>query len=125
MTESDRRSDLQALDFLNVENAKRNLERPFYEDPELKIANSPYSFQDHTLYFIQSGQEEGRYIIPRGCLEEFATTPRDRLELKLITMNETLVLHAIQRGLTIDSLGMAFAQAYIEQERRYKSTQVR
>jgi len=93
-------------------------ERPLYEDPNIKIEPMPNSPDDHFIYFISKGQEPSQYIILRGCLREFATTSRDNIGMKMKTLNELMVTDAANRGLSIDSLGFAIAQAYIEEERR-------
>jgi hypothetical protein len=96
-------------------------ERPLYQDSEIKIEMHPRSHEDHLLYLCSWGEEELNFIIPRGCLRELATTPRDRLELKMRNLNSDMVEIAFSRGLTPDSLGLAIAQAYIEDERRIQN----
>jgi hypothetical protein len=92
-------------------------QKPLYEDPDIKIEHHPRSHEDHLL-FLMSGGEELNYIIQRGILEEIATTPRHRVKEKMRRVNELMVEDAYSRGLSVDSLGFAMAQAYIEQERR-------
>jgi len=93
-------------------------ERPLYEDPDIRIESMPESPQEHLLYLLRNG-EELNYILPRSCLKDFATTPRPGLESKMRNINYDMVRDALNRGLSVDSLGVAIAQAYIEKERRW------
>jgi len=102
-------------------------EKPLYEDGQLKITflHSPepgendkiISTEDHELW-IKEKDEDQRYALPRGCLNEFAQTKRDRLESKLRNMNPEIKSALEKNGLTIDSAHIAICQAYIENEER-------
>lgn len=92
-------------------------ERPLYEDLDIKIDHHPSSHEDHLLYLLRGG-EEMNYLIQRGILRTFATTPRHEVGEIMNRVNSFMVEDARQRGLSIDSLGYACAQAYIEDERR-------
>jgi hypothetical protein len=92
-------------------------QKPLYEDPEIRIDHHPNSHEDHLLYLLSKG-EEINYLIQRGILKTLATTPRHEVEVIMRRVNETMVEDARCRGLTVDSLGYAIAQAYIEQEKR-------
>lgn len=91
-----------------------------YEDKDIRVEHHPTSHEDHLLWLL-SGGEPLNYIIPRGCLNEFATTSRDRMYLAMRAMNRDMVEEAERRGLGVDSLGLAMAKAYIENERRYQA----
>ena len=95
-------------------------EKPLYEDSQIKIDYLPGSIEDHTLLI----KPDGEYILPQGCLREFATTSRDKIEMKIRTLNELIVCDAVGQRLDIDSLGLAIAQAYIEEERRRESLRI-
>ncbi len=90
-----------------------------YEDRDMRIEHHPTSHEDHLLFLLRNG-EELNYIIFRGCLREFATASRDRMGLAMRTMNRDMVDEAERRGLSVDSLGLAMAKAYIEDQRRYQ-----
>jgi hypothetical protein len=92
-----------------------------YQDRDMRVEHHPTSHEDHLLFLLSNGGEELQYIIPRGCLREFATTSRDRLELAMRCMNGDMVDEAERRGLSVDSLGLGMAKAYIENERRYQN----
>lgn len=92
-------------------------ERPLYEDPDIRIDHHPRSHEDHLLYLLRHG-EEMNYLIQRGILRTFATTPRHEVEETIRRVNEVMIEDARQRGLTVSDLGYACAQAYIEDERR-------
>lgn len=94
-----------------------NDNKPLYEDPDIRIEHHPRSHEDHLLYLKRNG-EELNYIIQRGILREIARTPRHEVEEIMRRINEIMVQDARQRGLSVDSLGYAIAQAYIEDERR-------
>ena len=94
-----------------------NDKNPLYEDPDIRIEVMHHNSKGHCLYLLGNG-EESQYIIPRGVLSEFATTPRDALESKMRNFNEPMVVDAIRRRLSVDSLGFAMAQACSEEERR-------
>lgn len=89
-------------------------EKPLYEDSQLLVDYLPNCIEDHFLLI----KPDGNYIIPRGCLEDFARTSRDRLKSKMMTLHEFMVREAREKGLSVDSLGLAIAKAYIEEERR-------
>jgi len=91
-----------------------------YQDPQIEVKFNPKSPEDHILYLHKPGGEEGMgFHIPRRCLEELAKTPRDKAEEKMKTLNDIMVRYTEDLGLSVDSLGYAMAQAYIEEKRRY------
>lgn len=94
---------------------------PLYQDTDMEIGVTPDSPQDHYIRFIGGGFEPVKHLIPGGCLEDLATTQRGRFESKISNINGSIIIDALSRGLTIDSLGMGIAQAYIEQEKRYQN----
>jgi hypothetical protein len=97
-------------------------ERPLYKDPQISIEPKPESPEDFFLYLFRDSKEEcKRYAIPKGCLREIATTPRDGLELKIRAINESMVSYANEKGISIEALGLAIAQAYIEERKRYEN----
>lgn len=97
--------------------------RVLYADSDIRIEHHPISYEDHLLFLLREG-EELQYLIPHGCLREFATTSRDRLGLAMASLNRDMVNEAGRRGLSIDSLGLAIAKAYIEIERRYQDWRI-
>ena len=90
-----------------------------YEGSNIRIEHHPTSHEDHLLFLCSRG-EELQYLIPHGCLREFATTSRDRMGLAMRCMNSDMVDEAERRWLSVDSLGLAMAKTYIEEERRYQ-----
>lgn len=92
-------------------------QQPLYEDPDIRIEHHPTSHEEHLLSLLSRG-EEMNYIIQRNVLRTFATTPRHEVGGIMRRVNEGMVEDARQRGLSVDSLGYACAQAYIEQEKR-------
>lgn len=107
-------------------------ETPLYEDSAIRITPMPRNPQEHFIYFHNCRDEEthplmqkprvSRYLIPRGCLKEFATTSRDGLLRKLKNLNEDMVHDALSRGLSSEALGLAMTQAYNEEERCYRDS---
>lgn len=96
-------------------------ESPLYEDSEIRIEVMHSNPEAQIIYFVNEKFGEAvHYVIPRGILEEFATTPRDGIESKMMNFDEHMVHDARNRGLTIDSLHISIAQAYIEEEKRYQ-----
>jgi len=96
-------------------------EKPLYADAMLKvtIAEPP---EEHLLWIKKRNWTT--YVIPRNCLREFALTPRARLESKLDTFNPEIMYNLREKGLTADSVHVAFCQAYIEDERRIRDCQL-
>ena len=92
-------------------------EEPLYEDPDLKIAVFTKDPESHEIHILKSGM---RYLLQRGILRELATTSRERLEDKLNRVNHAILDDARQYGLNADSIGLAIAQAYIEEEERFR-----
>jgi hypothetical protein len=95
-------------------------ERLLYRDFEMTIDALPNSPEDHYITFHTIGHKDCRYIIQRGVLRELATTSRDGLGSKMMTSNESMVRDAKERGLSVDALGVAIAQAFLEEDRRYQ-----
>ena len=96
-------------------------EKPLYQDPDISIEPMLSSPEDFIFYFRDSKEECPHYIIPKGCLRDIATTPKDKLEAKIMDVNYLMVKHAHERGIDIVSLGLAIAQAYIEERKRYEN----
>jgi hypothetical protein len=92
-------------------------EESLYEDKDIKITFFCRDPESHKVHILKSGS---RYIFPRGVLREFATTSRDDLEKKINGMGSLILHDARKYGLSVDSIGMAIAQAYIEQEERFR-----
>lgn len=89
-------------------------ERPLYEDSQLLVDYLPNGIKEHFLLI----KPDGNYLLPRGCLEKFATTSRDELELEIENISRNMIYEARERGLGVADLCLAIAQAYIEEERR-------
>jgi len=91
-------------------------EKPLYEDEQLKIDYLGTSIDDHELII----NNEYSYVIPRGILEELATTKRGNVARKIHAFNE-LILYAIDKeGIGVDGLHVALCQAYIEEKERIR-----
>ena len=56
----------------------------------------------------------------RSILKDLALTPRPDLERRLNTVNSIIVSDLKSFGLSVDSLGLAMAQAYIEKEKQHE-----
>lgn len=96
-----------------------------YGDRQLKITylldqkGKITSIEDHELWILDANAQTQRYILPRSTLKEFARTPRDKLEQRLENLHPGIYLTLRNKtSLTIDSIGVAIAQAYIEELRR-------
>ena len=92
-------------------------EESLYEDEDIKITSFYRDPESHTIHILKPGN---RYILNRGVLKELATTSRDDLEKKINEMNSSILHDARKYGLSVDSIGMAIAQAYIEEEERFR-----
>ena len=92
-------------------------EKPLYEDPDITIDYMRSSPQYHVL-ILHKEVEATSYLFGRGVLKDGARTPRHKLEGFLKNYNEPMVIDAEMRGLNADALGVAIAQAHIEEERR-------
>jgi len=93
-------------------------EKPLYEDPQLMITNFG-STDEHLLFVNEKIGEQINFIIPRGCLKEFAETPRGELERKLHDVNPLVIAELKQERIDVDYIHIALCQAYIENQRRY------
>ncbi|MBI2628938.1 hypothetical protein HYW74_02555 [Candidatus Pacearchaeota archaeon] len=101
-----------------------------YEDDRLKVTylHSPepgeqakiISAEDHELWIKLDGNEWGNYIIPRGILDEIATTKGlKKIERIFNTFNPDLMHHLRNQRLTTADVALAMAQAKIS-ELEYK-----
>ena len=89
-----------------------------YTDSQIQISQMPPSPENHILRFLE--QPVTVHTIPRGCLREYATTPRDKIEQKMRNANGGMVEDAGERGISAEALGFVIAQDYIHEERRYQ-----
>ena len=69
-----------------------------YKDPQIRIEFNPKSPEDHIIYLSKRGEEDSRYHIPRGCLEELAKTRRDEAGSKMRILNVDMVRKAYRLG---------------------------
>ena len=95
-------------------------EKPLYEYSEIIIDSLPHSPQDHYVAIIGGNVKRIEYLIQRGILKEFANTTSDEIGSKMKSLDEMMVMDAIDRGLTVNTLHNAIVQAYNEEERRYQ-----
>jgi len=82
-----------------------------YEDKDLKVTTMPQDPESHELWILGS---ENRYLLQRGILKDLGTAPRGKMERMLANVNIDIAYDAEKQGLTYDSLGVAFSQAYAE-----------
>jgi hypothetical protein len=103
--------------------------KPLYEDRQLKVTyqmdfdGNVVSVEDHELLIKISEGDYDRHLIQRGGLKELAFTSRDDLEGKLRLINKNIPLALLQFSINPEAVGMALAQAYIEDEKRHKRIQ--
>ncbi|MDD5133061.1 MAG: hypothetical protein PHD81_02980 [Candidatus Nanoarchaeia archaeon] len=94
--------------------------KPLYEDEVLRVTLLPNCIEDHAVYHKAPGEEfECLLPLPRGVLREFALAPSGDLEMRLNTMDPTILFHLRQKNISVDKLHVAICQAYAEEERRF------
>ena len=94
-------------------------EKSLYEDGNFIVyyCRPPY---DHAIFikYPQLGIGEGEeFSLPRGVLEELATTDRDRIESKIYNLNPRISEVLENQRISLDGLHVAICQAYIAHEK--------
>ena len=83
---------------------------PLYEDGQIVIH---YCMNHNGAHILNIG--DGSYFLDAGILDDLATTPRGDLTGKLDSVNPAIVRDARQHGMSVDSIGMALAQARVRE----------
>ena len=91
-------------------------DKPLYEDREMTIGLSSHLHDDYYIIFHTPGKVNSEYKIQPGLLGELAVTTRDHQERNLRISDEGMVADALERGLSIDSLGCAFTKAFLSKK---------
>jgi len=62
------------------------MEKPLYEDEQLKVDYLPNSVEDHELFIKRADSRDSWvYILPRAVLRDFARTPRGKLRSRIFS----------------------------------------
>ena len=91
---------------------------PLYQDEQLKVDYLSNS-DDHFLE-IGKSNEQRRYVIQRGILEDLARSPRGDIEGKINTFNDLILYDLEREGVAIDGLHVALCQAFTEEQDRVR-----